>query len=139
MGGEAARQLAAANLPFRALVRDAGKAEALQKLGAELCVGDIAERGDVERALDGVDKALLVLPNLEQQFEWEKQFTDVAVASGLKHLAYVSSLESLPESTNPITQIHVQSENYIKASGTGLDDAAPDVFHADVLRYDRPD
>jgi uncharacterized protein YbjT (DUF2867 family) len=116
-GGEVARQLAAARTPFRALVRDADKAEPVRALGAELIVGDMADKACLEQALQGVDKALLVLPNIEQQLIYEKQFTDAAVSSGVRHLVYLSSLESVPESKNPITQNHVAAENYIKQSG----------------------
>jgi len=116
-GGETARQLAAAGIPFRALVRNPDKANELRELGADLVIGDIGATDVLRKAFDGVDKALLVLPNVEEQLTLEKQFTDEAVRAGVKHLVYLSSLESVPESTNPITQNHVAAENYIRDSG----------------------
>lgn len=116
-GGEVSRQLAAAGMPFRVLVRNPDKAGPLRELGADIAIGDVADRSAVERAMEGVDKALLVLPNDEQQLVWEKQFTDVAVAAGVTHLLYLSSIESVPESTNPITRNHVAAEAHIRASG----------------------
>jgi len=116
-GGEVARQLAAAGVPFRALVRSPDKAAEIPQLGATIVVGDLADKESLKLALDGVEKAFLVLSNDEQQLVLEKQFTDAAVAGGVKHLVYLSSLESVPESKNPITQNHVAAENYIRKSG----------------------
>lgn len=116
-GGEVARQLAAANLPFRALVRNVEKGRAVKALGAKIIVGDMADKAALQRAMEGVDKAFLVLSNDEEQLVLEKQFTDAAVAAHVGHLVYLSSLESVPESKNPITQNHVASENYIRESG----------------------
>ena len=116
-GGEVARQLAAADVPFRALIRNPDKAEELNTLGAELVFGDIADKAFLSRALSGIDKAFLVMPNDEQQLILEKQFTDAAVTAGVQHLVYLSSLESTPESKNPITRNHVAAENHIRESG----------------------
>lgn len=116
-GGEVARQLAAAKLPFRALVRNVEKGRAVKALGAKIIVGDMADKATLQRAMEGVDKAFLVLSNDEEQLVLEKQFTDAAVAAHVGHLVYLSSLESVPESKNPITQNHVASENYIRESG----------------------
>lgn len=116
-GGEVARQLAAAKLPFRALVRNVDKGRAVKALGAKIIVGDMADKATLQRAMEGVDKAFLVLSNDEEQLVLEKQFTDAAVAAHVGHLVYLSSLESVPESKNPITQNHVASENYIRESG----------------------
>lgn len=116
-GGEVARQLAAADIPFRALIRNPDKAEELNSLGAELVFGDIADKVFLSRALSGIDKAFLVMANDEQQLILEKQFTDAAVTAGVQHLVYLSSLESVPESKKPITQNHVAVENHIRESG----------------------
>jgi uncharacterized protein YbjT (DUF2867 family) len=115
-GGEFARQLTAAGVPFRALVRNPDKAAEILPGGADVMVGDVADKESLARALNGIEKAFLVLPNNEQQLVLEKQFTDAAVAAGVSHLVYLSSLESVPESKNPITRNHVASETYIRAS-----------------------
>jgi NAD(P)H dehydrogenase (quinone) len=116
-GGEVANQLAAAGVPYRALIRNPAKNAAIKALGAKVVIGDIADESILQRAFEGVEKAFLVLPNDEDQPILEKGFTDAAVAAGVEHLVYLSSLESVPESTNPITQNHVAIENYIRESG----------------------
>ncbi len=115
-GGETARQLAAAGHAFRALVRDAGRAKELQALGAELVVGDIGDRQVLDEAFRGVERTLLIMPNGEQQQALECQFVDAAEAAGVKHIVYLSSIESVPENKNPITQMHVAVEKHIRKS-----------------------
>jgi uncharacterized protein YbjT (DUF2867 family) len=134
-GGEVARQLAAADVPFRALIRNPDKAEELNTLGAELVFGDIADKAFLSRALSGIDKAFLVMPNDEQQLILEKQFTDAAVTAGVQHLVYLSSLESVPESKNPITRNHVAAENHIRESGVTWTIMRPTFFMQNFETY----
>lgn len=117
-GGEVARQLSAAGVPFRALVRTQARAAALPDLGAaEVVVGDVADDAVLGSALDGIDRALLVMPNGEHQLLLENRFTYRAQRAGVRHLVKLSSLESVPESPNPITRMHVASEQFIRESG----------------------
>ena len=74
IGGETAKQLIAKGASLRALVRDEAKAAHLKEAGVELVVGDVADADSIKRALDGVEKAFLLLPNGEQQEANEKQF-----------------------------------------------------------------
>ena len=116
-GGETARQLALAGVPFRALVRNPAKAAAIEVLTRDIVVGDIGDSAVLDSALRGIQKAVLIMPNGEQQVALEQRFTDAAVRTGVRHLVKLSSLESVPEATNPITRMHVASEAYIRASG----------------------
>lgn len=134
-GGEVARQLAAANTSFRALVRDADKAAPISALGAELVVGDIADEAFLSTALSGIDKAFLVMPNDEEQLVLEKAFTDACAAAGVQHLVYLSSLESVPESNNPITQNHVAAQDYIRESGMSWTLVRPTFFMQNFETY----
>lgn len=127
-GTEVARRLGAANVPYRVLVRSAEKGEPLAALGAEVALGDMAEDASVRKALDGISKAVLVMPNGEQQQAMETRFTDLAVEAGVKHLVYLSSIESVPENKNPITQMHVAVESHIRQSGIGWTLIRPSFF-----------
>ena len=132
-GGEAARQLVAAGVPFRALVRNPAKAAALRLPGAEVVVGDMADGAVLDRALDGIERALLVMPNGEEQLVLEQRFTDHAARSGVAHLVKLSSLESVPTSTNPITRMHVASERHIRESGMAWTMIRPTFFTQALL------
>ena len=132
-GGAVAKELAAHNIPFRVFVRDADKAAALKDLGAEIAVGDMADKAAVSDALKGCDKAVLIMANGEQQLTMEKLFTDCAVAAGVTHLVKLSSMESEPGTTKPIPAMHVASEEHIKASGMNWTMIRPTFFTQNFL------
>lgn len=134
-GGEVARQLAAIDMPFRALVRDPDKAAHIRDLGAEVVGGDCADKASLAVALKGIGQAFLVLPNNEEQLVLEKMFTDACAAAGVRHIVYLSSLESVPESKNPITQNHVAAQNYIRASGMDWTIIRPTFFMQNFETY----
>jgi uncharacterized protein YbjT (DUF2867 family) len=132
-GGETAKQLLAKGVRFRAIVRDESKAAGLKAKGVELVAGDIGDPGIVRRALDGVDKALLVLPNGRTQQASEQQFTDLARAAGVKHLVKMSSMEAVVNAKTPIPQAHWAVEQYIRASGLAWTMIKPNFFMQNLL------
>ena len=133
IGGETARQLMARGAKLRALVRDAAKAADLKAAGVELVVGDIADADTVKRALAGVEKAFLLLPNGEQQEANEKQFTDLCVAAGVKHLVKMSSMEATATAETSIPRAHWAVEEYIRASGLAWTMVKPNFFMQNLL------
>ncbi len=81
IGGATARALLAKGVRFRALVRDVAKAAAWADQGVELVPGDLEDMEAVKRALAGVDRALLVMPNGEFQERAELAFTRTTKAA----------------------------------------------------------
>jgi len=132
-GGETAKQLLQKGARLRALVRDPAKAADLQAAGVELVVGDVADADTVRRALQGAEKAFLTLPNGQRQLEQEKQFTDLAVAAGVKHLVKMSSMEAVPHAETPIPRAHWAVEEYIRASGLAWTMVKPNFFMQNLL------
>jgi uncharacterized protein YbjT (DUF2867 family) len=132
-GSAAAAALAGKGVPLRALVRDAGKAAGLKAAGVELVIGDVADPDTVRAALVGVEKALLILPNSEQQLVLEKQFTDLAKAAAVRHLVKLSSMEAVPSATAPIPRVHWESEQYIRACGLNWTMVKPNFFMQNLL------
>lgn len=127
-GGELARQLNNADIPFSAVARSREKAAELLDMEADVVFGDLEDREFLTAAMAGIEKAVLIMPNVENQLETEKQFIDVAKESGVQHIVYQSSLESIPGSTNPITSIHVATEEYLKESGLAWTMIRPGFF-----------
>ena len=132
-GGAAAKTLLSQGASFRAIVRSPDKAANLAGPGVELIVGDLTDRNVVAEALTGVDKALLVAPNGEQQLDLERQFVECALEAGLKHLVKMSSMEAGPEATSPIPSIHHQCEKLIKGSGLSWTMIRPNFFMQNLL------
>ena len=132
-GGAAARGLVGKGLKIRALVRNEEKAKALKDSGVELIVGDVSDAAALTRAMAGVTKALIILPNGEHQLAHEKRLVDHAKAAGVKHVVKMSSMEAVPGTKNPVPAIHVESEAYIRASGMAWTMIRPNFFMQNFL------
>jgi len=117
IGGATARALLGKGVRFRALVRDLGKAAPWAEQGVELVQGDLEDPDAVKRALAGVDRALLVMPNGEFQERVELLFTRIAKQVGLAWIIKLSSPEAVRGTTSPIPLAHIAAEDAIMASG----------------------
>jgi uncharacterized protein YbjT (DUF2867 family) len=117
IGGATAKALLARGVRCRALVRDPAKAAAWAAQGVELVAGDLEDPACVARALAGIDRALLVLPNGEFQERLELSFVRVARESGLPWIIKLSSPEAVRGTTSPIPLAHLAAEDAIRASG----------------------
>lgn len=117
IGGATARALLRKGVRFRALVRDPAKAASWAEQGVELVQGDIEDAAAVKRALAGVDRALLVMPNGEFQERAELAFTRTAREAGLPWIIKLSSPEAVRGTTSPIPLAHIAAEDAIMASG----------------------
>src|SRR5512141_71829 len=97
-GGAVARKLLADGWKVRALTRDVEKpaAQELAQAGAELVVGDMDSRSDLDAAFQGVYGAFSVqnfwLPNVgfEGEIRQGKNVADAARAAGIQHLVFSS-------------------------------------------------
>lgn len=132
-GGASAQALLKKGVRLRAIVRNAEKAAALKAAGVELVIGDVSDRAVLEKAMTGVDKALMTLPNSEKQLELEKQFIDVAKQSGVRHLIKMSSMEAVADAKSPIPKIHYASGQYLQKSGLGWTLIKPNFFMQNFL------
>ena len=132
-GGASAQALLKAGIKFRAIVRNAEKAAALKAAGVELVIGDVTDRAALEKAMTGVDKVLMTLPNGEKQLDLEKQFVDVAKARGVKHVVKMSSMEATATARAPIPKIHYASEQYLQKSGLAWTMIKPNFFMQNFL------
>jgi uncharacterized protein YbjT (DUF2867 family) len=132
-GGETAKQLLAKGAKLRAIVRSEAKAAHLKAAGVELVVGELADANVVRHAMQGVDKALVILPNGKNQQAMEQQFTDIAKATGVKHLVKMSSMEAVAHAATPIPKAHWAVEEYIRASGLPWTMLKPNFFMQNLL------
>jgi len=132
-GGATAKALLGKGVPLRAIVRNAEKAAALKDAGVDLVVGDVTDRAVVDKALKGVERALMVMPNGETQLDSEKQFIDAAKAAGVKLLVKMSSSEAAADAKAPIPKVHYQAEQYLRASGLGWTLLKPNFFMQNML------
>jgi len=134
-GSLAAKALAKTGVQLRALVRNETKAASLRDLGIEVVIGDLSDQHDVQMALEGAKKTLLITPNNEQQLSLERSFLDNAQEAGVDHIAYLSSTESVPENHRAIPQVHVEIENQLRKSNMQWTMIRPNFFMQNLFMF----
>ncbi len=127
-GGATATALLAKGVKFRALVRDLDKAAKWAAQGVELVQGDLDDKDSIRAALAGIDRAVLILPNGEDQERLERNFIDTAAEVGLPWIIKLSSPEAIRGTTSPIPLAHIASEDAIMASGMNWTFVRPSFF-----------
>jgi uncharacterized protein YbjT (DUF2867 family) len=124
LGTEICRQLAEKRMPIRALVRetsDPGRVEALRELGAETVVGDLRDRGSLDRACAGVDVVFSTATSIIREGEisavdgeGQLNLVDAARDAGVTRFLYVS-FEELGTGA-PLEQAKRAVEERLRAS-----------------------
>ncbi len=133
IGRELVRLLAAAGTPFRALLRNPGKAGAIAKLGGESVIADLTKPRTLAAALIGIDKAFLVAPASPRMAEMRANFIAAAVEGGVQHLVMSTALGADPDGGQVITRWHGENEQQVRASGIDYTFLQPNFFMQIVL------
>ncbi len=103
-----------------ALVRDENKAAALVQKGVNIKVGDYFDTSSLLKAMDGIDKVLLISSNdFNDRIGQHKNVVDAAKQAGVKHIFYTGiTMNEISQSPlKPLLEDHFQTEDYIKSSG----------------------
>ncbi|MBW4617823.1 MAG: SDR family oxidoreductase [Cyanosarcina radialis HA8281-LM2] len=127
IGGEVVKHLVEKQMPLRALVRDRSKATQLEAQGIELAVGDFSQPDSLDLALQGIDRAFLVMPNDRHQVELEGNFIDAAKRAGVRHLVKLSVLHA-GELPSAFQQWHRQIEQRLEGSGMAWTHLRPNML-----------
>ena len=127
-GGATANALLEKGVKFRALVRDLDKASDWADKGVELVQGDLSDATSITAALDGIHRAVLILPNGEEQESLEASFINTAKEAGLPWIIKLSSPEAVRGTTSPIPLAHIAGEDAIMASGMNWTFVRPSFF-----------
>jgi len=127
-GGATANALLKKDVKFRALVRDLDKAAEWAARGVELVQGDLEDSASVKAALEGIDRAVLILPNSEDQQRLELSFVETAKQARLPWLLKLSSPEAVRGTTSPIPLAHIAAEDALMASGMNWTFVRPSFF-----------
>ncbi len=92
----------------RALIHRRGNAESLVQAGAEITLGDLADRSSLEAASHSVDAIFLQLPAIIERsitVNYMHNAVDAAVAAGVKHIVFTTSG---PVPSEPTDVIHLE-------------------------------
>lgn len=100
-----------------AIARDPQKAEALSAKGVEVRIASYDDRAALDAALVGVDTLLLISGNeLGKRATQHANVIDAAKAQDVSRIVYTSAPQA-DVSTLPLAPEHLQTEQYLAASG----------------------
>jgi uncharacterized protein YbjT (DUF2867 family) len=134
VGQEVVRQLSAARVPSRALVRNPVKATGIRLPGIEIVTGDLADVASLDRALSGVDRVFLLSPAAPEQVELQGNLIEAARRGGTRQIVKVS-VAGGPDSGTQIGRWHWSTEKQLEASGMGFTFLRPTLYMQQMLRY----
>jgi uncharacterized protein YbjT (DUF2867 family) len=99
VGGHLARRLREEGEPVRCLVRDAGRAEALEQAGCELHVGDITDAASLAGAGEGAEAAYFLVHAMASGADYAAReragaanFAEMAKREGVERVVYLGGL-----------------------------------------------
>ncbi len=121
------------DIPVRALVRDLNKVKELSMSGVEFVQGDLENETSIENAMKGVEKAFLLMANVEEQLANEKRFIDVAKRCNLSHVVKLSASNAEAGSDIELKRFHGDAEEYLAQSGLGYTNIRPNYFMQNML------
>lgn len=102
-----------------ALVRDEAKAASLKATGAGIRVGNYDDSASLDKAMQGIEKVLLIAGTDEdRRVQQHQNVVDAAKKAGVQCIAYTS--RTLKDRTTLVNQLmlgHFQTEDAIKDSG----------------------
>ncbi|PTM90097.1 MULTISPECIES: NmrA family NAD(P)-binding protein [unclassified Streptomyces] len=117
VGGYAVRELLRLGHSVRAMGRDRARMKELEAAGAEILVGDLADRDHLERAFTGVDGALLIVPPqpaaedfVQYQIDMARGYTAAARAAGLRNAVVVSAMGANDKRAGALIEGHANIE-----------------------------
>jgi NAD(P)H dehydrogenase (quinone) len=102
-----------------ALVRDESKAAALKEQGVDIRVGSYDDPASLDKAMQGIEKVLLIAGTDEDnRLRQHQNVVDAAKKAGVQCIAYTSrALKDRNTLVNKLMDGHFQTEDYIKECG----------------------
>jgi NAD(P)H dehydrogenase (quinone) len=104
-----------------ALVRDESKASTLKEQGVDIRVGSYDDPASLDKAMQGIEKVLLIAGTDEDEdnrLRQHQNVVDAAKKAGVNYIAYTSrNLKDPNTLVNKLMVGHFQTEDCIKASG----------------------
>lgn len=134
-GSAVIREFVRQEYPVRALVRSRAKAHALEALPAvEIIEGDMLQAETPGRALDGVDRVLMISSADQRLLETQCAFIDACKRAGVRHIVKFSGLNSTLDSPFLFSRMHAEIEQYLESSGIAWTHLRPGQFMQVYLR-----
>ncbi len=141
VGRAVVRELQDAEVPFRALVRDVGRAREVLGRGVDCVTGDFGSPEMLGPALSGIQRVFLVAPLVPHLADLEGRLIDAAQRAGVTHLVKLSTLGvaqtahggDLAEPRQ--YPLHRRSEQRLEASGLAYTFLRPGPFMQNLMNF----
>lgn len=117
IGSVVVQLLADTDVSVRAMTRTPERVAWREDVDAEFVAGDFTDPGTLDAALEGVSKAFLLSPNVENMAAMQSNFVAAAERADVDHLVKLSAAGADPETSWDIARWHGQVEAEIEASG----------------------
>jgi uncharacterized protein YbjT (DUF2867 family) len=136
VGTQLVKKLAAANVPFKALVRSGDRNEYLASVPqAEVITADLADGAAVGKALQGIEKAFLLTNSSEQAETLQLDFAAAAHAAGVRHIVKLSQFAAAEHSPVRFLRYHARVENRIGELGMAYTFLRPNLYMQGLLAF----
>lgn len=136
VGKELVKFLSERKIPFKAMVRSLDGTPDISALpGAELVLGDFNDKGSLENALTGIDKAFLLTNSSEYAQQQQLRFVDAAVKSGVEHIVKLSQWAADEHSPVRFLRYHAVVEQHIRRSNIKFTFLRPNLFMQGLLAF----
>lgn len=128
IGGLVAKQLVELNHAPRVFVRDVEKARRMLAPEVKIVAGDLADEDALARAVDGVDRVLLVSPVHPEQRHLQGTLARAAAAAGRPLIVKISGLGTKADSYVDSGRWHAETEADIQSLGLPYAFLRPNFF-----------
>jgi uncharacterized protein YbjT (DUF2867 family) len=119
----------------RVLVRDRAKARWLENVPTvEIVSGDMSDRSSLTRALEGVERVLMISSPAMNMVETQSTFVDACKSAGIRQVIKFSGLDARPETRFPFGHMHWEIEQHLERSGLAWTHLRPTGFMQEYLR-----
>ena len=116
-----------------ALVRDASKGAALERLGARLAVGSFEDPASLDGAFAGADTVVLISAANANAAEQTVSAIEAAARSGVRKIVRISALKADPDGPTDNTRQHGRTEAALRDSGLTHVILRPHLFLQNLL------
>jgi NAD(P)H dehydrogenase (quinone) len=104
-----------------AITRNPAKLDNFAQRGVQVRAGDFSQPHGLPAAFDGIER-LMIIPTAELQpgvrTQQHTAAIQAAVAAGVKHISYISTVSPRPDPTNVLFESHFATEQALINSGT---------------------
>jgi uncharacterized protein YbjT (DUF2867 family) len=115
-------------ITVRAFVRNAKKAESLEKLGVEIFTGDLSDQQSINEAAKGMDAVLSITAAGPNAIPQASAITKAAQQAGVKHLVRMSAIKAAEDAPTENGRSHFKSDKEIMDSGIAYTILRPHFF-----------